>query len=152
MATNTYLGSSGLGFDALRSRNVPHIHEEILFSLDYQTFKESHKVCRCWNGVHASGIVRQRARAVYWNEMHSEKCENEEKLLRYSQAGNVEEVSRLLSRIVNPDCVSQQGTTPLFEAILSGHTEVVKLLLEGRADPNKGHELGRTPLHWEAIQ
>ena len=138
------------GFDILCSRNVPHVHEMILFGLDYQTFKESHEVCNSWNDVLASASVRQRARVLYREEMLKDKEENEGKLLRYCEEGNAREVSRMLSRIVDPNCVGNQGTTPLFEAILFGRKEVVKLLLDARADPNQGHQHGRTPIHWAA--
>ena len=110
----------------------------------------SHEVCDAWKDVLSLEALRRKARVLYFMDMWEEKEENEAKLLRYSEAGNAEEVSRLLSRIVDPNCVSKQGTTPLFEAILFGHIDVVKILLDAKADPNKGHEHGRTPLHWAA--
>lgn len=139
------------GLDILCSRDVPHIHEMILFGLDYLTFKASHEVCDTWKELLSSEAFRRKARALYFTEMLQDKEKNEVKLLSYSQNGNAEEVSRLLDPyIVDPNCVSEQGTTPLFEAILFGHAKVVKLLLDAGADPKEGHERGRTPLHWAA--
>ena len=41
---------------------------------------------------------------------------------------------------------TQEGRTPLFEACLNGHEQVVRSLLQAKADTGKADLLGRTPL------
>ena len=36
-------------FETLFNKNVPHILEKIFYSLDYDSFMESKKVCKAWN-------------------------------------------------------------------------------------------------------
>ena len=40
-----------------------------------------------------------------------------------------------------------ENKTPLYWAAEKGHAECVKLLLEAKADPNKGDNENMTPLH-----
>ncbi len=42
----------------------------------------------------------------------------------------------------------QGGETPLFTASLSGHTAVVRTLLENKADPNISDEVGYLIIHF----
>ena len=60
------------------------------------------------------------------------------------------EVDRLLTGMVDPNCVGKQGTTPLVEAAKFGHRDVAENLLESGADPNKANEHGSTPIYWAA--
>ena len=60
------------------------------------------------------------------------------------------EVDRLLTGMVDPNCVGKQGTTPLVEAAKFGHYVVAENLLESGADPNKANEHGSTPMYWAA--
>ena len=41
-------------FDRLLSKNVPHIHEGIFFSLDYESFVACRKVSRKWEELLSS--------------------------------------------------------------------------------------------------
>ena len=41
-------------FDKLLSKNVPHIHEGIFFSLDYESFVACRKVSRKWEELLSS--------------------------------------------------------------------------------------------------
>lgn len=58
-------------------------------------------------------------------------------------------VRALLKRGANPDRVSSDGTTPLFEAVILGHTEIVRELLAHGANPNVRDPRGHTAL-WHA--
>ena len=60
------------------------------------------------------------------------------------------EVDRLLTGMVDPNCLSRQGTTPLVEAAKFGHYAVAENLLDSGADPNKANEHGSTPIYWAA--
>uniref|UniRef100_R7VZL3 Uncharacterized protein n=1 Tax=Aegilops tauschii TaxID=37682 RepID=R7VZL3_AEGTA len=61
--------------------------------------------------------------------------------------GHCEIVELLLSRGINVDLDSAQGT-PLHAAAISKHHDIIKILLEHHADPNKVYGLGYTPLSW----
>eukprot|EP00931_Biecheleriopsis_adriatica_P054841 TRINITY_DN32310_c0_g1_i1.p1 TRINITY_DN32310_c0_g1~~TRINITY_DN32310_c0_g1_i1.p1 ORF type:complete len:1005 (-),score=233.26 TRINITY_DN32310_c0_g1_i1:183-3197(-) len=58
----------------------------------------------------------------------------------YAMAGDVEEIERLLAAglvdVSGSESRSSAGETPLFTAAIHGHVEVVKLLLDEKADPN----------------
>lgn len=47
---------------------------------------------------------------------------------------------------------SLKGSTPLYWAATNGHAEVVKLLLDAEADPDKADVEGETPLYWAAVK
>ena len=57
---------------------------------------------------------------------------------------------RLLQRPQDPDCISanvfRRETTPLVEACTEGSVEVVRLLLEAKADKDRIDDSGRSPL------
>ena len=57
----------------------------------------------------------------------------------------------LLSRQAKIDQRNRSGTTPLHDAALGGHREVVQLLLDHGADVNiRDEESGATPLYYAA--
>ncbi|XBH73409.1 hypothetical protein VPH35_100516 [Triticum aestivum] len=64
-----------------------------------------------------------------------------------AKEGHCEIVELLLSRGINVDLDSAQGT-PLHAAAISKHHDIIKILLEHHADPNKVYGLGYTPLSW----
>ena len=97
------------GFKKLLSRNVVHIHEMILLSLDYDTFKNSEGVCGPWNELLASESFRKKAYSVFCQEMDLE-------LLFHSKQGEVEKVKRLLMRGANPN--SEQGGDSIENVLL----------------------------------
>jgi uncharacterized protein len=72
-------------------------------------------------------------------------------LIRASDRGHVRIVERLLQTETDVDHVNNLGWTALLEAIILGegdarHTEVVRLLVEGGADPSIPDGEGVTPL------
>ena len=125
--------------------NVPHIFEIIFFSLDYESFKKCHKVCKAWEKRITSESFREKGQSVFKEEI----SEDEYKLWNMAVENNAKEVMALLSSgMVDVNCV--QGlveSTPLYQAAKRGHRHVVKVLVESGADPEKYSEFGFTPLH-----
>ena len=160
-------------FDILLSRDVPHILENIFFSLEYDSFMACKKVCKAWNELYSSEQYRQKELELF--EEHKKREEMEEKLRHYSSHGDAKEVRLLLSIGVKqrPD---RDGYSPLHNAttlavikqlIVAGgdinardargetplnrlrglNVEEIKLLLDEGANPNCADNLGRSPLH-----
>jgi ankyrin repeat protein len=75
------------------------------------------------------------------DELGSQLCEAAEN-------GDTSEVSRLLQLGANKNYSEKNsGSTPLWCACVSGHTEIVTMLLKAGADPDKQANDGWTPLH-----
>ena len=75
----------------------------------------------------------------------------EERLFLAAENGDLAEVKRLVVYCgVNPNIRDNYGWTPLHEAALNGHREVVEFLLERGVDPNVRNNDGWTPLHYAA--
>ena len=128
-------------FDALLSRNVPHILENIFFSLDYKSFKTCMQVNKTWRELLSTASYQKR---LY--EILIEKQVNEAELFRASKEGSVEDVKKLVFNNMVDVNVQLCQETPLIAAAGRGHPEVVKILLDGGANTNKTNRLGRTPL------
>ena len=135
----------GGDFDNLLAINVPHIHEEIFFSLDFQSFKNCHLVCKTWNHVLSAESFHQKAKKLL--------AVNNQKLWWASTEGNANKVARILSNgmvdVNNEVAVPKMPwttTTPLKWASYNGFKDVVQLLLKAGADANKTVEGGPTPL------
>ena len=121
--------------ELLFKRNVPHILEIIIFSLDYTSYKTCFEVCKALNQLLTSNTFQGKGKYVFDKEI----SEDETKLWHASRCGILEEVRRLLSYgLLNVDCVRLADCTPLGIAAFWGHKEVVKILLEQGADCNKG--------------
>ena len=111
-------------FDTLFTRNVPHILENIFFSLDYQSFKTCMNVNEAWKALFSSDAYKRRSQ-----ELRIEKQMNETKLQDFIREGNAEEVKRLntlLADVNTNNC--------LIEAVLWGHNDVVKIFIDVGAD------------------
>lgn len=57
-------------------------------------------------------------------------------LLRVAESGEVDELERLLPRVVDINARNRHGMTALMKAAFFGHEPVVRVLLEHGADPN----------------
>jgi uncharacterized protein len=66
-------------------------------------------------------------------------------LLAACEKGDALEVRKLLGEGVSPNAARSSGASALTYAIAGRHTEVVRLLLEAKADPNRA-SLGMAPL------
>ena len=159
------------GFDTLLMKNVPHILEKIFLSLDYQSFKACQEVSDTWNQLLMSESFKAKAKSGFYEEISKElmeACEGdlwnqdsdteteegsaENKDQNHeSEKGNAyaDEVKRLLSTgMVDVNCVGgKYEETPLHVAALHGPKDVVQVLLDARANPNKADNKGETPLH-----
>lgn len=132
-------------FDTLFTKSVPHVLEEIFFSLDYESFKISMKVSKSWNELLTSESFKKIGKSVYREDIERE-------LYKASEDGNLKEVKSVLSigmAVVNYDLGPPDGT-PLGVALLKGHKDVVQTLLDRGAEPNKANTAGQTPLQLAA--
>lgn len=71
----------------------------------------------------------------------------DEELLQAADLGKTLECQRLIVAGADVNCQTRNGSTPLNEACVQGHTPVVGLLLREGADPNITDVDLRTPLH-----
>ena len=108
------------------AKNVPLIHEKIILSLDYETFKKCGDVCKAWRDLMASEAVQKKAKSVYSREMKEEK---EKKLLTAAWSGDIKEVQRLLAMEVSPNYIERKrGRTAVWYAKRSHHRRVGDML------------------------
>ncbi len=64
-------------------------------------------------------------------------------------ASDITEIRRLIEAGADVNVINKKGVTPLFQASVEGHYEIVKLLLDAKADVNKARTTnGITPLFW----
>jgi len=68
-------------------------------------------------------------------------------LIQAVNRGDLAEVSRLLVNGANPDCVDEEGNTPLHVASYKGHVEIAQLLLDNNASVDAENIDRWTPLH-----
>ena len=112
----------------------PHILENICLSLDYETFKNCLEINEAWKTVLTASTLQKKAKFVFQKEI----MEDEKKLRIASMKGKIECVSKLVSiGMLDIDCVTKRGATSLYWAAKKGHEDIVQMLLEGGADPNK---------------
>ena len=142
-------------FDIFFTRNVPHILEKIFFALDFESYKKCTEVSNTWNELLSTESFKKRAKSVFKQKI----SEDERTLLRKSKYGSYradpETVRKLiLSGLVDVNVADERGWTPLHHAASARNTEVVRILLDGGADPNKKSKCGDTPLNeawWDCL-
>ena len=163
-------------FDILFKTNAPHILENIFFSLDYESYKKCHEVCKVWNRLLSSQSMKKKTKKML--------LENRKNLKRAIDKGNTDEVGKILSMgmvdvnyemkkfpwtflhlavdkgyhtvakelleagaDVNGPTPTRGGILPLGKAILTDNIGIAQLLLDKGANPNKFDKYGSTTLH-----
>ena len=124
-------------FGKLLSTNVPHILEEIFLSLDFQSFKNCHRVCKAWNRFLSAESLHQKAKKLL--------SHNNQRLHLALTEGNANKLERILSNGM-VDVNDEDGLHKLTAALKAprlhgmslasyhGYKEVVWLLLKAGAD------------------
>ena len=143
---NTTTAMEVCAFDIFFEKNVPHILENILLSLDYESLKQCYEVNHTWRNFLASESTKTRAKTMFPEEI----LQDEMNLRHASKEGFTEDVRKLLSiGLVDVDSVDKvYGLSPLHCAVRKGHKDVIQLLLDRGADPDKADAHQRmTPLH-----
>ena len=137
-------------FDRLFTKRVPHIHEKIFFSLDYDSYKTCLEVSNDWLGLLTSESYLMKAKSIFKNEI----VNDEDELCSAAGDGKIGKVTRLLSSGLLDIKYVRRGSSlsPLGMAAKYGHKDVVILLLKRGADINKGkgNAYNGTPLHFAA--
>ena len=149
-ATATEAAMGSCAFEKLFAKSVPHVLEKIFLSLDYESLKNCLEVNIIWRELLTSETYQRKIKAKFQIEMTLDQQE----LWYAASANNVEKVNRLLScgmLDINLNFECLHGP-PLFRAAVGGHKEVVQILLNRGANPNKRGFCGRTPLHGAAMQ
>ena len=135
-------------FKIFFTMHVPHILEQIFFSLDYRSFKTCMKVSKLWNQLLTSESYKRKGKCIFYEEITEE-------VWNAVWEGNAEEVRKLLSSgmvYVNLEKSTFSGfSTLLCSAVEKGDKDVAKLLLDSGADPNKANNARGSPLHWAAF-
>ena len=133
------------GFNVILDKCVPHLLEKIFFNLDYESFKTCMEVNRLWCNLLKSESYLKRARDIFQKEISHDGL----KLHSASRDGRMDDVRRLLSTgMLEADCSPApcDYRTPLHEAALHGHGEIVKHLIQMGADPNKFSKWRELPM------
>ena len=101
-------------FNTLFSKNVPHILENIFFSVDYASYKICLEVNSEWKELLTSERYITKGKTVFKEEI----MKDEEKLSKAARADNTDEAIRILSSgMVNVNCrVRHFDVTPLHGA------------------------------------
>jgi ankyrin repeat protein len=72
-------------------------------------------------------------------------------LLKEAVRENYIEVIELILKKIDVNSKDDDGRTPLHWAALYGHTDIVRIFLDNRADPTVTDSDGENPLHLAAI-
>ena len=130
-------------FEALFSKNVPHILENIFLSLEYESFKQCLEVNKAWSNLLSSGTLLRKAKSIFQEDIR----EDQEKLWKASRNGNIEETRRLLSSGLTNVNTWNNFSTSLYVAASYGREGVVQLLLDKGAEIDMGWRSYESPLH-----
>ena len=108
-------------FDKIFMKNVPHILEKIVFSLDYETYNRCSEVNKNWKDLLTSNSYQGKAKILYQEEL----IEKEIELCHASENGSVSQVCQIPSCVmVNVNCRNgSDHDTPLFKAVREGHLD-----------------------------
>ena len=121
-------------FEKLLSRNLPHVLQKIFLYLDYESFKACHKVNKTWNSLITSKSFQKKARFIFKVGIEQDV----ERLINACWSNNIHEVACILSTgFVSVDCEGPDGATSLCVAVCHSSNDVVNLLIQRCADPNK---------------
>ena len=60
-------------FDQLFTKTVPHIIEQIFFSMDYESFKQCLEVSKSWNDLLTSKSFLRRGKSAFCEELLREE-------------------------------------------------------------------------------
>ena len=112
------MASKNIAFDILFAKNVPHILENIFFSLDYASFQTCYKVSKVWNEFLSSQSCHKSL-----EKMLIKKKKNEKRLKAALSSKELRESGKMVELISNAgwidfNCVKLwKHGTPLMEAI-----------------------------------
>ena len=86
-------GDTTCAFDALSTRNVPHIQEKIFFSLDYKSYKNCAEVSNEWKALLSSERYKSKGKSLFKHEI----LKDEITLMSAANMGDMYCVRRLLA-------------------------------------------------------
>ena len=127
-------------FDKLFTKTVPHILEQIFFSMDYESFKKCLEVSKSWNDLLTAEFFLRKGKSVF--------CEDIEKeLILAVERGNVNIIRRVLSSFMFDTNfiteIRKLQKSPLILAAENGHKDAVQLLIDrGAKEPNMDNSDG----------
>jgi len=75
----------------------------------------------------------------------------DQQLDRASQDGNVTEIKRLVADGADVNANVGDDAMPLKGAVMNGHVDAVRALIELGANVNQGDSRSNTPLYWAAV-
>ena len=80
-------------FEALFSKNVPHLLEKIFFCLDYESYKRCLEVSNVWHDLLTSDSFKKKGKSVFHSKILNDVCY----LYDAAKEGDKDKVKKLLS-------------------------------------------------------
>ena len=125
---------------------VPHIHEMIFFSLDYENYKACMQVSKRWKDLLTSGHFLKRGSSLFLEDIQND-------IFKAAKSGRMSVIKTVLtSFLIEVNFIVGREQTPLILAADNGNMNMACLLLEKGAEPNMANENGVTPLHMAACR
>ena len=160
METNERMGVCA--FDTLLKRNVPHILEKIIFSLDYKSFQKCQEVSMTWNQILTAVTFQKIQKYVFLKDI-------EKDLWEAIWEDNVDEVRRMISNgivdvnfehenseyiLLNLPLKTEIGETPSYNAERVDEKVLNQLIESAQTGAMPTWQLGNclTPLNLAAIR